>query len=61
MADEIDRAQERDQELRDQALAARPKAYLRPGVPGECDFCGKWSGRLVGAACARCRDRYKLD
>lgn len=26
------------------------------GEPGVCGLCGEWSGRLVGAACAPCRD-----
>lgn len=39
----------------------REKAARIPaGKPGECDFCGKWSGRLVDGACAPCRDRYHL-
>ena len=35
-------------------------AAIPVGEPGECDMCGEWTGRLVGGACARCRDRYKL-
>lgn len=61
MADEIDLAQAREEELRNEALAKRPKFYMPKGKPGECEFCGHWSGRLVGGACAPCRDRYKLD
>jgi hypothetical protein len=30
------------------------------GVPGDCDICGQWSGRLVDGACAPCREKYKL-
>jgi hypothetical protein len=41
--------------------AARVKASAIPkGEPGDCDLCGEWSARLVGGACARCRDKYKL-
>jgi hypothetical protein len=31
------------------------------GVAGECWSCGEHSLRLVGGACAPCRDKYKLD
>lgn len=30
------------------------------GVPGDCDICEEWSGRLIGGACAHCRDKYHL-
>ena len=51
MTDEIDRAQQREQEDRDRAIAAAGKHDLDPGVPGECARCGEWSGRLINAAC----------
>jgi hypothetical protein len=35
-------------------------ALIPAGNAGECDLCGEWSGRLVGGACAPCRDKYKL-
>lgn len=39
----------------------RKKAAAIPvGRPGDCDFCGEWSGRLVDGACAPCRDLHKL-
>lgn len=60
MADPIDLAQDREQLDRDLALASVPSAKLDPGVPGDCDMCGEWSGRLIGDACAPCRDKYKL-
>lgn len=60
MADNIDLAQEREELERQAALAALPSPKLQPGVPGDCDFCGEWTSRLVGGACAPCRDRYKL-
>jgi hypothetical protein len=60
--DEADRAQA-DQEAIEAAMARRrgdkPLA-LDPGVQGDCEFCGEWSGRLINGACAPCRDRYKL-
>lgn len=62
MADEIDIANDRAQADNERAIAeARDKASQIPaGVAGDCDLCGDWSGRLVGGACARCRDRYRL-
>jgi hypothetical protein len=42
--------------------AIRAKAQAIPaGEPGECDHCGEFSPRLVRGACARCRDKLKLD
>lgn len=57
--DEIDRAQEREQQDRTEAIRAAAKP-LEPGVSGDCEMCGEWSGRLIGGACAPCRDRYRL-
>lgn len=59
MMDEIDKAQEREEIARADAIraAARPPD---PGVAGDCDLCGEWSARLVGGACAPCRDKYRL-
>lgn len=60
MADEIDVAQEREELHRQHVLANRPAFVLEPGVAGDCDVCGDWSGRLIGGACAPCRDKHKL-
>lgn len=38
----------------------RAAAAIPPGEPGDCDLCGEWFGRLVGGACARCRDKHGL-
>lgn len=57
--DEIDRAQEREQQDRDRAIAAAAHD-LAPGHPGDCDLCGEHSMRLVEGACAPCRDKYHL-
>lgn len=57
--DEIDRAKEREQLDRDNAIRAASKP-LDPGVPGDCDLCGEWSGRLIGGACAPCRTKHHL-
>jgi hypothetical protein len=63
MSDEIDAAQLRDQEDTERAVnAARATCAAIPeGDPGICDWCGFEKERLVGGACAKCRDKYKLD
>ena len=33
--------------------------HMQPGEPGECALCGRWSGRLVRAVCAPCRDKNR--
>jgi len=38
----------------------RAQAKLDPGIEGDCELCGEWSGRLINGACAPCRDKYKL-
>jgi len=39
------------------AAAARAfVAGMPAGHPGECSLCGEHSARLVGGACAPCRD-----
>ena len=60
MADEADISQARMEQ--EQALRERNRQpfVLVPGTPGECELCGEWSGRLVGGACAPCRDRHGL-
>jgi len=60
MADEVDRATEYA-ELELESCIAAARGDLPPGVPGECELCGEWSGRLVNGACAACRDRYGLE
>lgn len=60
MADQFDIAADLEELHRQQALANRPKQEMQPGVEGDCEFCGYWSGRLVQGACAPCRDKYKL-
>lgn len=63
MADEADCAQAHVEMLDRYVIgAARAKAAqpMEPGAPGECDYCGEHSPRLVRGACARCRDRLGL-
>ena len=60
--DIIDRGTELAERTRFEAeIAIRDKAAAIPaGNSGECELCGAWSGRLVGGACAPCRDKYGL-
>jgi len=55
MTDDIDRANEYAEALRQAALNA-PRPTMAPGQPGECDECGEHSARLVGGLCAPCRE-----
>lgn len=48
-------------EVASQEQAIRARAQAMPfGCAGECEYCGEPSLRLVGQACAPCRDRYRL-
>ena len=59
--DEADRAAPEIERALSQALRQLERyGGLPAGTPGECELCGEWSGRLIGAACAPCRDKYKL-
>ena len=60
MADEIDLAAEHEEMHRQQALAQIKPFVLQSGVAGDCEICGEWFGRLIGGACAPCRDKHKL-
>jgi len=61
-ADPLDRAADLEETERDQVTQAirAAAANMPAGKAGNCEICGHWSGRLVGGACAPCRDRYKL-
>ena len=49
--DDIDRAQEREQLDRDNAI--REAAHeIAPGMAGDCDLCGEHSMRLIEGVCA---------
>lgn len=58
--DDIDRAQVYTEAETEQAIRAAAKD-LKPGKPGDCDLCQRWSGRLIDGACAPCRERYGLE
>jgi hypothetical protein len=54
--DEVDRAQRHSEVELEAAIAAARGVEIPVGVPGECDLCGEWTGRLVEGLCAPCRD-----
>ncbi len=59
MADDVDIANEGYAVLLAHRIQADAKE-IPPGVPGDCDLCGEYSSRLIGGACAPCRDKYDL-
>lgn len=62
MADAADMASDLYEEFTSQRESEVRKAAssIPEGNPGDCDLCGEWSGRLVGGACAPCRDAHNL-
>jgi len=60
MADDIDRANDYAEAMRQAALKT-VSADIPEGKPGECDWCGEHTARLVNNACARCRDKNRLE
>lgn len=61
MADDCDFAKEVEEQTLARNIALVLKnGEIKPGQSGDCELCGEWSGHLILAACARCRDRYKL-
>jgi hypothetical protein len=59
MADEADIANDYVERVREAAMRT-PRPQMAKGEPGECEWCGEDSPRLVRGACARCRDKYNL-
>lgn len=62
--DDADRAQDEldaIDALVEASVIDKPVYVVPPGVPGDCELCGRWSGRLILGACAPCRDRYRLE
>lgn len=61
--DEVDTANKLIETLAEKDVAfIRYKAAQMPkGETGECEYCGEHSQRIVNGACARCRDKLKLD
>lgn len=62
MADDFDLASSFEMRERERAeqLAREAAAKIPTGEPGECDYCGYFKQRLVGGACGKCRDDFKL-
>jgi hypothetical protein len=60
VSDDADLAQMKI-ESEEAARMSRLKPYhLAAGHPGECDYCGKPSRRLINGGCAPCRDERRL-
>lgn len=62
MADLIDQANDHAaaESAAAEAAVRMAATEIPAGEPGDCDFCGEWTGRLVGGACAPCRDARRL-
>lgn len=58
--DEADQAQMAEESYQELVKKYKRPVKLDPGKPGECDFCGEWTQRLINLACAPCRDKYHL-
>ncbi|MDX2074672.1 MAG: conjugal transfer protein TraR [Alphaproteobacteria bacterium] len=62
MTDDIDRAQD-NALLENEAhvrAALKQAGKIPAGEPGECQWCGTHSQRLVKSACAPCREELNL-
>jgi len=59
VADLADKASDYLEEFEQRAIDA-VRADIPKGNPGDCEYCGEWSGRLIDGACAPCRDKYRL-
>lgn len=58
--DDVDEATERNERRIAEGIARAASAPFPAGHPGECAMCGEYSPRLVGGACAKCRDEKGL-
>jgi len=61
MADEIDHANDYVERMREYLVQQAKSKPMPKGEPGECDWCGYHSPRLVRGHCAKCRDELCLD
>lgn len=61
--DDVDITEERASQMLEASVTKvrQAAANMPAGVPGECELCGEWSGRLVDGACAPCRDRFSME
>jgi len=57
--DDTDKSEEVIEAARRRNAAAKV-AMMAKGKPGECKRCGEYFVRLIGGACGRCRDKFKL-
>ena len=59
MADDVDRANEKSEQIQEGAIAVvkRLAQGMPAGEPGDCDGCGEYFVRLVSGYCGRCRDK----
>lgn len=59
MADDADKAGDliADTAASNIARLRLQAAAIREGAPGDCDFCGEHSERLIDGVCAPCRDK----
>lgn len=62
MADDCDLSEQKESLVLESSIreAQNAAAKIPRGVPGDCRCCGENSKRLVGGACARCRDLRHL-
>lgn len=60
MPDLADEASAVENVFLQEALSRINHDDLDPGVQGDCDLCGEWSGRLIRGICAPCRDKRHL-
>lgn len=58
--DAADEATEYQETQLERAISAA-RGDIPPGMEGDCDLCGEWSGRLLKGVCAPCRDKHHLD
>jgi hypothetical protein len=58
--DEADQAQMAEESYQAVMKKYKKQVKLDPGKPGECEYCGEWSQRLIKSVCAPCRDKYHL-
>lgn len=60
MADIADTAQDAEEAIQAARDRLREPYTLPPGTPGDCQYCGDSSPRLIGGACAQCREKRRL-
>jgi len=61
MADDIDKANDYAERMREYLIRQSQGQAIPEGNPGECEWCGYHSERIVRGHCAKCRDELALD